>query len=105
MQTGFDPTPHFRPLYAISNARLFELFGTEPAGWYLCGLLVHAANACLVAYLAGRVSGRALVGFAAGVAFAAFYSPNEAVAWVSANLGLFCVFFVLLGGAACIAAE
>jgi hypothetical protein len=93
---GLSPTPHFRPLYEVWNAALLRLFGLRPFWWYLAGILLHAANAALVASIAMRVSGRALVALASALVFALFYSSSDAVLFISANQGLLSVFFVLL---------
>ncbi|MEW6074104.1 MAG: hypothetical protein AB1726_16095 [Planctomycetota bacterium] len=97
---GEDPTPHFRPLYLVWNALLLAIFGTVPFGWYATGLLVHVASALAIAHLAWRVAASRIQAAAAGLAFAVFYSPHEAVLWVSANCGLLAVLAVLLAGTA-----
>ena len=49
VESGVDPSPHFRPLHFAWNLLLLRAFGTEPAGWYTAGLAVHAVNALLAA--------------------------------------------------------
>lgn len=100
VRQGLDPTPHFRPLYAVWNGALEGLFGARPLGFYACGLAVHALCALGVATLAGWIARGARAALVAGIAFACFYSPNEAVCWIAANCGLLCVLCVIAGGVA-----
>ena len=96
-QQGIDPSPHFRPLYPVWNEFLLRLFGLQPFGWYLTGLLAHIAGALLVASLVGEIARSRFQGAVAGLVFGLFYSPHQVVLWISANCGLLAVLCLLLG--------
>jgi hypothetical protein len=87
---------HFRPVQWVFLRLLFRAFGGQPRGYYLAGLVLHAASALCVGWLALRLSARPWAAAAATLVFAQLFAPHEAVLWISANGGLLVVLFLLL---------
>jgi hypothetical protein len=84
------PSNQYRPLTMASFAVNAYFSGADAAAWRLVNVLLHGANAALVALLAWQLSGVAARGarsaaLAAGLAFAWFAPSAEAVAWVAAR--------------------
>jgi protein O-mannosyl-transferase len=78
-----------------------SLWGTDPRGYHAVNLLLHALNAVLLAWLAGRLIGRASgVSSAAVVVATTLYAVHplrtEIVAWASCQPYLLSAFFGLL---------
>jgi len=86
----------YRPLLLVSYALNFALGGFSVTGYHLVNLLLHALNACLVRWLALRLSGDARVGLAAGLLFAAHPLAAEPVNYVSSRSDSLAALFVLL---------
>jgi hypothetical protein len=87
---------HFRPVQWGFLRLLSRAFGGEPQGYYLSGLVLHAASALSVGWLAYRLSARPWAAPLATLVFAQLFAPHEAVLWISANGGLLVVLFLLL---------
>jgi hypothetical protein len=96
VRNGLPVTSHFRPLYPAWNTLLFRLFGLNAWPYYAAGLALHVASAFACALLVGRLAASAAGALTAGLVFALFYSPHQAVLWIAANCGLLSVAFVLL---------
>ena len=99
---------HYMPLTWLSFALTYVLSGMNPWGYHLGSLLLHAVNAGLVTWLAGRLIGAALapaatgpraavaVGAAvAGLAFGVHPLRAEAVAWATDRGDVLCGAFYL----------
>ncbi|HEY7317564.1 MAG TPA: tetratricopeptide repeat protein [Candidatus Binatia bacterium] len=99
----------YRPLTWVSLGLDYILWGTNPTGYHLTSILLHAANAVLLFFLTKQllalrhgtaVSGRALpIKIAAAVSalvFAVHPLRVEPVAWVSARNDVLAGFFLLL---------
>jgi protein O-mannosyl-transferase len=99
-------SPFFRPLVSLSFFLNYHLGGVNPAGYYLMNLLLHAANACLVTWIAwllfgdqhrqplpNRVGVAAIV---AGACFAVAPTLGESVVWIAGRTDLIASFFGLL---------
>lgn len=97
---GIEATPHFRPLYSPWNGLLWTLFGLEPAGRYLAGMLGHWIGSILVVVLVQRLTGRWLQAAVTGVVFALFYGSHEVVLWIAANSTLLSVVPLVAAGIA-----
>jgi hypothetical protein len=79
--------------------------GADASSWRLVNLLLHAANAALVALLSWQLAGPAArwarsAAAAAGLAFAWFAPSAEAVAWIAARFDGMALFWMLV--AACL---
>jgi 4-amino-4-deoxy-L-arabinose transferase-like glycosyltransferase len=61
----------------------YKLFGTNPVGWHLTSVLVHAAATYLCYRVVKRVSNDAIIATTAGLVFAVHPVHMETVAWVS----------------------
>ena len=93
------------PLTMLSHAADVALFGMNPSGHHLTGLILHALNAVLFFLLATRMArrwttdgaARAIwVGAIAAFMFAVHPLRAESVAWVSDRKDLLCTLFLLL---------
>jgi tetratricopeptide (TPR) repeat protein len=85
----------YRPLLLVSYALNFAMGGFSVVGYHLLNLLLHGINACLVAWMARRLSGDARVGLVAGLLFAVHPLCTEPVNYISSRsdslAGLFCL--------------
>ncbi len=100
----WDSMPGIRPLLKLSYA-LNHLAGSEPAGFRLVNVLIHAINATLVFQLL-RVKGRRLgllpdrawqAALLAALLFAAHPVQTEAVTYISGRSSSLAALFCLLG--------
>lgn len=99
------PSNQYRPLTMASFAANYLVSGADPAAWRLTNVLLHAANAALVALLAWQLAGVSSrwarsAAVVAGVAFAWFAPSAEAVAWIAARFDGMALFWML--AAACL---
>jgi protein O-mannosyl-transferase len=77
------PDNYYRPLFLVWMLLNFKVFGTDPKGWHLVGLLMHAVVTWLVYRLAARdLRDKLAAGFAA-IIFALHPIHVESVSWVS----------------------
>ncbi|MBI2505307.1 MAG: tetratricopeptide repeat protein [Candidatus Latescibacteria bacterium] len=86
----------YRPLLLVSYALNFALGGFSVKGYHLFNLLLHALNACLVRWLAQRLSGDAWIGLVAGLLFAAHPLCTEPVNYISSRSDSLAALFCLL---------
>lgn len=86
----------YRPLLLVSYALNFALGGFSVTGYHLLNLLLHGLNACLVRWLALRLTGDARLGLVAGLLFAAHPLGTEPVNYVSSRSDSLAALFVLL---------
>jgi hypothetical protein len=66
------PDGFYRPLFTLSFALDYALWGTNPLGYILTNVLLHAASAALVALIALHLGGRWATGLLAGLLFALY---------------------------------
>jgi len=100
----------YHPLMWLSLALDYQLWGLNPRGYHATNILIHAANAVLVYFLAGQllvlamareVRGRGAAGqlrlgaVVAALFFAVHPLRAESAAWVTERRGLLCAFFYL----------
>ena len=95
------PSNQYRPLTMLSFALSDVISGTDAAGWRLVNVLLHGANAALVALLAALLLGddtwrNHAAAIAAGLLFGAFPPSVEAVAWIAARFDGMVLFFSLV---------
>ncbi len=92
----------FRPLPLLSYWLDIRIWGLHPAGFHLCNLMLHLANACLVAVFFREPLQRIgthraqVVALVAGLIFLVMPSHSEAVDWISGRPDLLVTFFLLL---------
>ncbi len=103
------PSNQYRPLSMLSFALSDAISGTHAPGWRWANILLHGANAALVALLAAllleddvRGVGKAATAAAtaAGLLFAAFPPSVEAVGWIAARSDGVVLFFLLVSACA-----
>jgi len=104
------PSNQYRPLTMASFAANTLASGADPVPWRLTNVLLHAANASLVAFLSWQLAASAARGVrtaavAAGVAFAWFAPSAEAVAWISARFDGMALFWMLVAACAYMASR
>ncbi|MFZ0478192.1 MAG: tetratricopeptide repeat protein [Terriglobales bacterium] len=89
------PNSYYRPLFLVWMLLNFKLFGHNPMGWHLAGLLLHAGVTWLVFRLAAReLNDKIAAGFAA-IVFALHPAHAEGVVWISGlNEPLYAAFFL-----------
>lgn len=87
----------WRPLRTLLFAGERALFGLDPMGWHVVGLVLHALNSVLLLrVLAGLWGGLRLPAVLGALAFAVHPVGVESVAWVSAQGDLLAVTLMLL---------
>jgi hypothetical protein len=99
------PSNQYRPLSMLSFALSDVVSGTDAAGWRLVNIVLHGANAALVALLVALLlrdsTTRArATAIAAGLLFAVFPPSVEAVAWIAARFDGMVLFFSLVSACA-----
>lgn len=99
------PSNQYRPLTMASFALNTLVSGGDASSWRIVNLLLHAANAALVALLALQLAGPSSrwarsAAIAAGLAFAWFAPSTEAVAWVAARFDGMALFWMLVAACA-----
>ena len=104
------PSNQYRPLTMASFALNVYFSGADAAAWRLVNVLLHGANAALVALLAWQLAGAAARGarsaaLAAGLAFAWFAPSAEAVAWIAARFDGMSLFWTLVAACTFLASE
>ena len=104
------PSNQYRPLVMATFAADTLLNGANASMWRLANLLLHAANAALVAFLSLQLAGSATRGartaaLAAGLAFAWFAPSAEAVAWIAARFDGMALFWMLVAACAFVASD
>ena len=87
---------YYRPLVSLSYMADFRLWGTNPFGYHLTNILLHAMNTLLVFLLVlllfPRRRGTAL---AAAILFAVHPVHAESVAWIAGRTDLIATLFML----------
>ena len=104
------PSNQYRPLTIASFAINMLSSGADPMAWRLTNVLLHAANAALVALLAWQLAGpsgryQRCAAVAAGMLFAWFAPSAEAVAWVAARFDGMALFWMLVAACAFMASR
>ncbi len=93
----------FRPLFILSYVIDSELWGTNPFGYHLTNIALHALNSYLVFILSARLMQRNghdpaisfRISAAAGLIFLLLPSHTEAVSWISGRADLIATVFFL----------
>lgn len=74
-----------KPLPLLLNKAIYPLFGTNPVGYHLMSLVLHAACTWCVVQLGTLLSGKRRVGLVAGLLFAVYPRHHQTVLWLAAN--------------------
>ena len=75
----------FRPLFQLWVTLLYSAFGTEPRGYFVAAIVLHAAGAYALWRVALRLLLRPVAALAAAVAFTVLFSPSGALLWMAAH--------------------
>jgi tetratricopeptide (TPR) repeat protein len=89
-----DPT-YYRPLVTLSLALDHRLHGSNPAGYHLTNIALHATSALLLLALLRRGGVRAPVATLVATSWALLPRLAEAAAWISGRTDLFATVFGL----------
>jgi tetratricopeptide (TPR) repeat protein len=87
---------NWHPVTWLSHTADIALFGLNPAPHHAVNILLHAANAALLAGLMCRWTGALWASLLAAALFALHPLRVESVAWISERKDLLCGFFWLL---------
>jgi tetratricopeptide (TPR) repeat protein len=87
---------NWHPLTWISHMADVSLFGLDPRGHHLAGLVLHGANAVLLFLVWRGMTGSILASACVAALFAIHPLRVESVAWASERKDLLCVTFSLL---------
>jgi protein O-mannosyl-transferase len=79
----FTADSYFRPLFTSLFTINYAIFGTEPWGWHLVNVIIHAGVTALVFFVIRAVTERKRTGLIAASLFAVHPIHAESVAWVS----------------------
>lgn len=104
------PSNQYRPLTMGSFAVNTLVNGADASAWRAVNVVLHGANAALVALLALMLAGPAArwahsAAVAAGMAFAWFAPSAEAVAWIAARFDGMALFWILVSACCYMASE
>ncbi len=91
----WDPHNYWRPVFSISLALDYSLWGLNPFGFHLTNVLLHAINAALLFSLGKRLQNTTCAAFAS-LLFALHPIQAHAVNVISIRGDLLAVFFTLL---------
>ncbi len=86
----------YRPVTLLSFALNHELAGTDPRGWLVFNVLIHALNAGLVFLLLGKWLGKARPAFCGALLFAFMAMLSQPVNYLSDRATLLASGFVML---------
>ena len=86
---------NWRPMLTAWQIVNFRLFGTEPAGWHVTNIILHAAVCILVYGLLRRLTFSVAAAFSFALVFAVHPVHVECVAWITGFPdALFSLFFL-----------
>jgi uncharacterized membrane protein len=87
----------YRPIGYLALGLMWRWAGISPAAWHFAGLVLHAANAVLVLFLASKLGMRRIAAWFAAALFIVHGTRPEPVIWLAGRFDLLATFFVLLG--------
>jgi hypothetical protein len=87
---------YYRPLLLVSFIADYRLWGLNPFGFHLVNILLHAAAAVVLYFLALRVTREPAVSLVTGLLFAVHPIQTEAVAWISGGNDVLLGLWILL---------
>jgi hypothetical protein len=88
--------PNYAPLYVLSYAIDWAMFGNDPTGFHVVNLLFHIADAGLVYLLLMRLGERPALAFGVALVWAVHPVQVESVAWISERKNVLSTLFFLL---------
>jgi Flp pilus assembly protein TadD len=86
---------YWRPVFLLSYAIDFGIWGTKPAGYHLMNLAIHLAVTLLVYRLVLEMSSSRATALLTSLLFSVHPANTEAVNWVAARVELLCALFVV----------
>lgn len=94
----FEGIPKYRPLYSLSFALDYTLYGIDPLGYHVTNLVLHAISSFFVYLLALEIAperrGRRIA-LTTSILFALYPVHPEAVTWIAGRVDLICAVFYL----------
>ncbi len=94
--SGDVSNTHFRPVSYMIVLFVYSISQLNPLGYRILSLIFHVACSILVYYIALNLTKKRIMAFVAGLFFAAYSAPSDAVIWMSGNHTLFEAFFYFL---------
>ncbi|MFT7619269.1 MAG: hypothetical protein ACI97A_002919 [Planctomycetota bacterium] len=93
---------YWRPVPLFPGFVEYQFWGLNPAGYHIDNTLMHALSACMLYFLANRLTSHKsiLIGFVAALVFAINPINAEAVVWIMQRMVL-CSFLFSLAGLHC----
>ncbi|HEY2386368.1 MAG TPA: tetratricopeptide repeat protein [Candidatus Binatia bacterium] len=88
--------PNYAPLYMLSYAIDWAMFGNDPTGFHVVNVLFHIADAALVYLLLLRLGERAALAFGVALVWAVHPVHVESVAWISERKNVLSTLLFLL---------
>ncbi len=73
----------FRPVVILSFRLDYLIWGVDPTGFHLTNIILHAANALMLFYLAGILGLKKIPALFAALFFGLYPASPEAVTWIS----------------------
>lgn len=98
------PGPYYRPLFQMSLAADYQLWGLNPFGFHLTNLVLHTLTALLVCAVGLQLGLHLAPALGAALLFAVHPVQTESVAYISARADLLCTLFLLCVAALWLAA-
>ncbi len=106
-EEGYGTTYSYRPMMHISYMAEYWLFGTDPRGWHLVNIILHALNSIMVFLIASLLLRNSDIfkiddkesdypALIAALLFATHPVNTESVNWIAAQLELSYTLFYLL---------
>lgn len=92
----FQQSHFYRPMYSLSFAVNYALFGTDPLGYHITNLILHLVTSFFVYLVALELApgGRRLgVAVTAGALFALYPVHPEVVTWIAGRVDSICAMF------------
>ena len=93
--SGDVSNTHFRPVSYMIVLFVYSISQLNPLGYRILSLIFHVACSILVYYIALNLTKKRIMAFVAGLFFAAYSAPSDAVIWMSGNHTLFEAFSAL----------
>lgn len=87
---------YYRPLFLLSLATDYSLWGLNPLGYHITNIILHALVSLLVYLIGRKLLGNNISAFVAGLLFAVHPVHVESVAWISGRTDPMAAAFMLL---------
>lgn len=93
---GGHRSPYYRPLFTISLAIDYFLWGENPSGFHLTNIILHFLATLVIYFLTARIASSYKAAFFSGLLFAVHPVHTEAVAWISGRNEMLSALFMFL---------